>query len=124
MADNVIGNIWDRCLQGLDQLWRRGHRGELRAARTSARSLSEWRGIQSMPVRISIAALIVAASGGASAQIATPLPSNARAGSYGSGWECVRGFQRGFNKTEEGCVAVSVPPNAYLDASGSNWECN
>ena len=38
------------------------------------------------------------------------LPENARAKSYGSGWEC----ERGYRKDNGACTAVGVPANAYL----------
>ena len=74
--------------------------------------------------------------------------------SYGTGWECDRGYRavdktcvavkvpvngyfvdlsygpgwkcdRGFRESSRTtCVAVMVPENAHLDNSGNNWECN
>ena len=50
----------------------------------------------------------------------TALPANASPESYGSGWEC----DRGFRKAEARCLAVAVPENAHLDFSGHDWVCN
>jgi hypothetical protein len=43
------------------------------------------------------------------------LPANSRASRYGTGWECMTGFQRIAN----GCLRIVLPANAYLEASGS-----
>jgi hypothetical protein len=51
---------------------------------------------------------------------AKAVPLNAHAKSYGSGWECDRGYQ----KVRGSCVAIAVPPNAYLDSLGRGWDCN
>ena len=50
-----------------------------------------------------------------------PIPENASAKSYGSGWEC----NIGFRQDENTCVAVIVPQNAYNTnrTYGSGWEC-
>ena len=48
------------------------------------------------------------------------LPENARAKSYGSGWEC----ERGYREDNGACIAVIVAENAHLDSSGNDWECN
>ena len=48
------------------------------------------------------------------------IPDNARHRSYGSGWDCSRGFR----ETGGRCVAVIVPANAYLSPEGSSWICN
>jgi hypothetical protein len=48
------------------------------------------------------------------------IPDNARARSYGSGWEC----NRGFRETAERCVTVDVPANAYLSPEGTSWTCD
>jgi len=49
------------------------------------------------------------------------IPKNAQAKSYGSGWEC----NRGFRETEGGCALEKIPPNAYPTKSsyGPVWEC-
>ena len=81
------------------------------------------------------------------------IPENASAKSYGSGWQCDRGYReadgvcgaievpahayafdtsygrgwecgRGYQEHNETCTAVAVPQNAYLNASGDSWECN
>jgi hypothetical protein len=81
------------------------------------------------------------------------MPKNAHANSYGSGWECDRGYREisgactavkvpanayatnrsygrgwecdhGYREVNERCVAVKVPQNGYLDASGDRWKCN
>ena len=48
------------------------------------------------------------------------MPENARAKSYGSGWECNRGYRR----ADRACAAIIVPSNAYLGPSGDRWECD
>lgn len=69
---------------------------------------------------LSIAVLLLAAIGAASAQTATTaIPSNARPMAYG-GWKCLRGFA----PADQSCVAVKIPPHAYLDASGADWACD
>src|ERR1700741_537969 len=45
------------------------------------------------------------------------IPDNARPRSYGTGWNCNRGFRESVGR----CVAVTVPPNAYLSPDGSSW---
>lgn len=81
------------------------------------------------------------------------IPKNAKAKSYGSGWECVRGFRqsksdcvrikippnayptrssygagwecrRGFKSKDDGCVAIPVPVNGYLASYGDQWKCH
>ena len=48
-------------------------------------------------------------------------PENATAKTYGSGWEC----DRGYRKIAGSCIAVALPTNAYLTDSsyGSGWAC-
>ena len=48
------------------------------------------------------------------------MPKNASAKSYGSGWECNRGYRR----ADRACAAIIVPSNAYLSPSGDRWECD
>ncbi len=50
------------------------------------------------------------------------IPANARANSYGSGWECVSGFRNNGGQT---CEQIAVPENAYLSGStfGRGWVC-
>ena len=50
------------------------------------------------------------------------VPANAQAKSYGIGWECDKGYQ----KVNDGCVAIKIPANAYLThrSHGRGWECN
>lgn len=94
-----------------------------------------------------------ALSSAAIGQSGKPLPENAEAGRYGSGWECKRGFRRqddsclevklpdhayrvnttygkgwnchyGFVEESDQCIAVQVPANAYLDPYfGDSWQC-
>lgn len=83
-----------------------------------------------------------------------PIPENAEARSYGSGWECIIGYRlvdgacirlelpdnayatgrsygpgwacrRGF-RSEDGttCEAIYVPENAFLKSSGHGWQCD
>jgi len=52
----------------------------------------------------------------------TEIPANAKARSFGGGWDCVRGYR----KADGACVAITVPANAYATRTsyGSIWECN
>ena len=54
--------------------------------------------------------------------VSLEIPNNARAKSYGDGWEC----DKGYRKINGGCTAVKVPVNGYLTDSsyGSGWKCN
>ena len=81
------------------------------------------------------------------------VPENAHKKSYGTGWECDRGFQerdgaclivaipenayptdqdygqvwkcsRGFLREGKVCAAVRVPANAYLISFGNGWDCD
>jgi len=81
------------------------------------------------------------------------IPKNAQPKSYGSGWECIRGFReskgqcakikippnayptrssygriweckRGFKARNEACVAIKVPTHGYLASYGDLWKCN
>jgi hypothetical protein len=99
-------------------------------------------------------ALLTLAPGMAFAQgLSGDVPANARAKSYGTGWECQRGFRetdgacvavvvpangygtdatygrgwecrRGYREVDEACIAVKVPANAYLDPPGDGWKCH
>ena len=84
---------------------------------------------------------------------AIDIPENARATSYGIGWECKQGYRRvkdackavkvpnnayptglsygrawkcnwGYRRVAGACVAIKVPANAYLRHSGIEWECD
>jgi hypothetical protein len=100
------------------------------------------------------AALLTAVSGLVFAQSGSvEIPENARAKSYGIGWECVRGFRtvdaacvaidvpanahptnasygrgwecdRGYREVEEACAPIELPPNAYLNSYGDKWKCD
>lgn len=50
------------------------------------------------------------------------IPNNARSNTYGSGWECLFGYQL---KGKE-CIAINMPENAYLTHSsfGNGWKCS
>jgi len=90
---------------------------------------------------------VVLAQGGSGA-----IPANARAKSYGSGWECKRGYrevdgacaavkvpanayptnksygrgwtcERGYREVDGACTAIKVPSHAYLDSFGDRWNC-
>ncbi|MGV7235214.1 MAG: hypothetical protein ACQ9ET_03055 [Nitrosomonadaceae bacterium] len=81
------------------------------------------------------------------------IPKNARVNTYGSGWECERGYQAaggacvvikvpshayltnssygngwkcnwGYLKTDETCTVIKIPANAYLNSYGNHWKCN
>ena len=49
------------------------------------------------------------------------IPANSTAKSYGSGWECDKGFRMNGGS----CIAVTSPKNAYLTNSsyGDGWAC-
>lgn len=80
-------------------------------------------------------------------------PKNSQAKSYGSGWECTRGFKevdrrcleikvpsnayrtkssygpvweckRGFKVKDDACVAIPVPTHGYLASYGERWKCH
>jgi len=84
---------------------------------------------------------------------ATPVPENAHAETYGTGWECNSGFsetegacepiqvpanayltslsygrgwdcKRGFREIRNMCQSLEIPANAYLNASGNGWKCH
>ncbi|ASY61814.1 hypothetical protein SJ05684_c03470 [Sinorhizobium sojae CCBAU 05684] len=61
-------------------------------------------------------------SPGAFGQATPPVPANAVASRYGSGWECDRGFRR----QGDSCVAVMAPDHAFLtnESFGKGWECH
>ncbi len=48
------------------------------------------------------------------------LPSHARASRYGSGWDCLQGYDR----KDEACVRIEVPANAYFNSSSNRWDCS
>ena len=83
---------------------------------------------------------------------AVGIPEHASASTYGTGWECDRGYQRvngacaaielpanafltigsfgrgwecmrGYRARERTCIAIDLPPHAYLDSSGDRWQC-
>jgi hypothetical protein len=98
--------------------------------------------------------LVAALPGIAAAQTASiDIPENARNKSFGSGWECERGFReadgacraveipanafatnttygrgwecgRGYNDVRGTCEAMAVPAQGYLTSSGDRWECD
>jgi hypothetical protein len=86
--------------------------------------MSRMQRLRAVSIRsLILLALVVIAPGVAFAQAASvAMPENARARSYGSGWECDPGHQ----EVNGACVAVKVPVNAYAtNASyGAGWECN
>jgi hypothetical protein len=51
-----------------------------------------------------------------------PIPENARAKGYGTGWEC----NRGYSLVKGACTAVTIPANAYPAGTsfGQGWQCN
>jgi len=50
------------------------------------------------------------------------VPDNARlnGSSYGSGWDC----KRGFREVDDACEPLQLPENAHIDYSGNDWDCN
>ncbi|MDH3579400.1 MAG: hypothetical protein OEM91_02080, partial [Hyphomicrobiales bacterium] len=100
-----------------------------------------------------IALLAITPSVVAAQSIPVGMPENARAKTYGGGWECERGFreangtcatvkvpanayltdtsygrawecERGFREVSEACAAIKVPSHAYLDSAGDGWKCD
>ena len=71
---------------------------------------------------VSCAALFALAAPAAGTQRtrSPAIPDNARPRSYGSGWDC----NRGFRETAGRCAVVVVPANAYLSPEGSSWTCD
>jgi hypothetical protein len=66
-------------------------------------------------------ALLIAACGISVAPSAGgAVPSNARASSFGAGWDCVWGYRQ----VDGHCEVVRVPANGYVESSGTGWECN
>jgi hypothetical protein len=81
------------------------------------------------------------------------LPENATAKSYGTGWNCDKGYReknstcevvivpdnayptnkvygigwecnRGFRKRDDACIVIKIPVNGYLDYDGKQLKCN
>ncbi|MCK5722587.1 MAG: hypothetical protein KAI84_08605, partial [Gammaproteobacteria bacterium] len=50
---------------------------------------------------------------------AQEIPKNAHKNTYGTGWECDRGYYKSGNK----CLQVQIPENAQLNYYGHGWEC-
>lgn len=48
------------------------------------------------------------------------IPANAHIASWGSDWEC----DKGFRKQGSGCAKVEIPVNGHLASWGSDWECD
>ncbi len=74
------------------------------------------------PLAAALFSLGFAFAPAASAQSVGPVPENAQADSYGSGWSCEPGFQ----KQDQTCVEVDIPENAYLTKTtyGKGWDCS
>jgi hypothetical protein len=74
---------------------------------------------------LTVALLLAAGVAGTQPALGAPatIPENARATSYGSGWECKPGYQR---TGAAGCVAIVVPGNAFPtnDTYGRGWDCS
>lgn len=68
-----------------------------------------------------ICALFLFAAPAFAQSVALTIPENARAKTYGDGWNCNRGYRR----DGDVCVVVIVPENAYQTnlTYGSGWEC-
>jgi hypothetical protein len=85
--------------------------------------------------------------------VAITVPENARANTYGDGWQCNQGYRKidkscnaikmpgnayltnrgygrgwacsyGYREQRENCVVFEVPKNAFLNSSGEEWECS
>ena len=98
-------------------------------------------------------ATLTAAPGFLHAQGRAVIPEHATAKTYGTGWDCERGYQRvgggcaaiqlpanayltptsygrpwecrrGFRVAAQSCAAIEVPPNAYLESNGDRWKCD
>ena len=63
--------------------------------------------------KVAIILLLVATAG------AQSIPDHAHKNSFGSGWECNRGFVQAGNES----VSVDIPTNAKLNYWGHGWEC-
>lgn len=50
---------------------------------------------------------------------AQEIPNNAHNNTYGTGWECDRGYYKSGNE----CLQVQIPENAQLNYYGHGWEC-
>ena len=50
---------------------------------------------------------------------AQEIPNNAHKNTYGTGWECDRGYYKSGNE----CLQVQIPENAQLNYYGHGWEC-
>lgn len=50
---------------------------------------------------------------------AQEIPKNAHKNTYGTGWECDRGYYKSGNN----CLPVQIPENAQLNYYGHGWEC-
>ena len=50
---------------------------------------------------------------------AQDIPKNAHKNTYGTGWECDRGYYKSGNE----CLQVQIPENAQLNYYGHGWEC-
>ena len=74
--------------------------------------MSSMRQVQAISMRpLVLLALMVAAPSLVFAQGGSvKLPENARAKSYGGGWEC----ERGYREDNGVCAAIRIPANAYL----------
>src|SRR5260370_8308962 len=65
--------------------------------------------------------LLAIPDGSRSQEISKQVPVNAQAKSYGTGWEC----KRGFRQAGLAGIAIKLPANPYLSESSyvSGWEC-
>ena len=102
---------------------------------------------------IVIATAVLAPMAALAQSTGDPIPTNASANRFGSGWDCDQGYRkagngcepirapanavlsgtsygrgwecrRGFREDREKCHAIEIPANAYLTASGVQWKCD
>src|SRR5437870_793199 len=81
--------------------------------------MRQWSSLRAVGV---VVVLFLTGAWGAnlSGQSQSTIPQNAHPNSYGSGWEC----NRGYRVSGTGCVPVILPANAKLDYYGHDWECS
>jgi hypothetical protein len=73
------------------------------------------------PVLLAVCLLLVVPAMGALREGPVVVPENGydNGMSYGSGWDCLFGYE----EKGEACEAIVVPANGYLNSRGSGWLC-
>ncbi len=114
---------------------------------------SYWSILRSPATILLLALAMISSETAMTKERSTSIPRNAVEKSYGSGWECVRGYReidgrcsliqvppnafrpkssygpvwecrRGFVERDEKCVAINVPAHGYLVSYGDRWKCH